>query len=359
MKKVFLLFYLYLLPFSIHSHEMPCSDECTPINSHLFTQSLCPGDLAPSILNTSNVYNACYLEDKAIQLNNFTNSLVTVIADYSMCDAGMLESRVFARIANRFYSIYGPNTAFIQSIRGSEKSCDKWSRSYNVFSPALDASTNIEMNNMTPLIIYNLDEESRDVLFTDQHSSPSYIILDKELRVRYKFNSPCCGVQTCTSCTLSTVMELDDKLSNFVTNILETTGDPKVTALNETAIAQNRSCIIGNWTAWTPECCHAHAKVRYRFRTVSGRSCPLSIDTQLCTEENQCQGSFYRFKGISLTGTKGGITRIAVFLVAVILLPIAYSMFLKRMRKRNLQRQLEDGDTVLSEKDSESDSIED
>merc|ERR1719296_57141 len=140
-------------------------------------------------------------------------------------------------------------------------------------------------------------------------------------------------------------MELDDKLSNFVKNTLETIGDPKMTALNETAIAQNQSCIIGNWNAWTPACCHVNAKVQYRFRTVAGRNCPLPIDTQLCTEENQCQGSYYRYKGINLTGTKGGIARIVIFLVAVILLHIVYSLLLKRIRKRNLQQQLEDGDT--------------
>ena len=350
-----------VVPSVTNSQGMLCSESCPPINSQGSTQTLCPGDLSSSMVNSTDTYNACYFQNKSFQLNDFKNNgQVTVLADHSMCEVGMLESRTFARIANYFYSAHGSNSTFIQSIRGSGETCKRWAESHQVFTTSVsnNAST-VPLNGMVvPLIIYDLNGEVRNALFSEEINYPSYIILDGDLRVRYKFNSPCCG-HTCNSCTISKVMELDEKLSNYVNSILAENVDINKAAMNKSDAVKKESCIIGNWSDWSPRCCQAHSIVKLRFRTVEGINCPSSIEMERCNPKNDCESTHYRYKGINFTSDKGGIVRVVVFLVLVILLPISYSMVLKRIKNRNNinEGEGEEEATVISEKDSDDDSV--
>merc|ERR1712232_1061925 len=147
-------------------------------------------------------------------------------------------------------------------------------------------------------------------------------------------------------------------MGNYVNSTLAENVDVNRTTMNESDVVIKQSCIVGNWSDWSPRCCHAHSIAKIRFRTVEGINCPSSIETQRCHPKNECEGARYRYKGINFTSSTGGIARVVVFLVLVIFLPIAYSMVLKRIKSRNnANEEREEEATVISEKDSDDDSV--
>merc|ERR1712157_300368 len=108
---------------------------------------------------------------------------------------------------------------------------------------------------------------------------PSYLILDDSLTIQHKFIGPCCGATSYLDCNDTTVMTLEDILTDYVEEVLkETTDNPSMEPLNnaeeeeEENTLNDEKCMVGEFSEWSScsAICKGNEGIRFRWRMVEG-----------------------------------------------------------------------------------------
>lgn len=275
-----------------------CSNTCPPLNYGVEVPALCEGDSVETFANVDKIYSICHGGDSQTTTEFSISQLrgkISVFANfYSGCNAGRRESGVFAQIAQRFYDQYGDDIVFIQSVKGGG-TCEQWSEIYQKDAQELYPEEQNVVPKEMPWSVDDANYEIRDDLFTTPFGHPSYVVLDKNLKVRHKFIGPCCGYEQYYDCTADIAKELDVKLSNMLKIMIDEadfqTSTPSPTASQPTNAPTNppsQGCDndqLKSWSDWSP-CstrCSSTPGIQFRY-TEDNQDCETfsPVEVQSC-----------------------------------------------------------------------------
>jgi len=258
-----------------------CSNTCPPLNAGKEIRALCTGDTLDSSKDVLKEYEICYPTKQKFQLQQLRDH-ITVFSNYYVgCEAGLRESSVFAYVGQKLYNKYGSRVQFIQTVKGGG-TCEQWA---SVYQRDVLKLYNVSVSNM-PLTMSDVNYEIRDYLFTEPFKHPSYLILDDSLTIRHKFIGPCCGATSYLDCNDTTVMTLEDILTDYVEEVLQESGVGNIEPFSmvEEEEEDSNECIVGDFSEWSPcsAICQGREGTRFRWRMVEGSDCPHPVEKETC-----------------------------------------------------------------------------
>mmetsp|Transcript_26644 Transcript_26644/g.59196 ORF Transcript_26644/g.59196 Transcript_26644/m.59196 type:complete len:1094 (-) Transcript_26644:98-3379(-) len=266
------------------------------------------------------------------KLDDYADSIVVLANHYIGCNAGRRESGVFAHVAQRYHDMLNAapesdanerkKIIFVTSLKGGS-ACERWADMYQSDGVRLYPDSEVTPREM-PWTVSDVDYRLRDDYFTTPFGHPSYVVLapsrlggavDDEggaLVVRNKFVGPCCGFVRYSDCQPDTARELDAMLSDAIDAILlameedaeepaaadgegmveppPTTTIPTTTttepATSETATVIDESCIVGQFSEWSP-CsidCGPTEGTQFRWRSVVDNRPALATEAAVTDE---------------------------------------------------------------------------